>query len=223
MNRRPGDPVTVIGAGIAGAACAVALRVGRGAVRVIDAAGRRAAGWPRRCCTAAGGSTWALATSPSRDPGFAAVVPGLGGRGLARPWTDSFGVLTGDSRPGQHRADLRRWATPDGLRSLVRDLLTGIEVLTGTELTEPPAGPAGAGDADPQAGRLCQRPRPGAVLGHHRGRLRLLRSGVGPLATAGSSTTTRYWSSSPTTGPGAVTAGRCWSRTPPPALAAALS
>ena len=47
-----------------------------------------------------------------------------------------------------------------GLRSLVRDLLTGIEVLTETELHQLPTGRVALAMPDPQAGRLCTVPDP---------------------------------------------------------------
>ncbi|HEX4727311.1 MAG TPA: NAD(P)-binding protein [Jatrophihabitans sp.] len=158
MKPEPGNPVTVVGAGIAGAACAVALRSAGVPVRVIErgrAPGGRLASpllHGRRVDLGAGYFT-------VRDPGFAAVVEDWAARGLARPWTDSFGVLTADQPAGISTGPIR-WATPDGLRSLVRDLLTGIEVLTGTELTEPPAGRLVLAMPDPQAGRLCTVPDP---------------------------------------------------------------
>src|SRR6185312_8222151 len=90
---------------------------------------------------------------------FAEVVEDCAAAGLARPWTDSFGVLS-DGRPAETSTGPIRWAAPDGLRSLVRQLLIGIEVLTGTELTEPPAGRVVLAMPDPQAGRLCTVPDP---------------------------------------------------------------
>ncbi len=60
------------------------------------------------------------------DPLFEAVVEDWRARGLARPWTDTFAVAAdGEFRdkPGP-----MRWAAPAGLRSLVEDLATGLEV-----------------------------------------------------------------------------------------------
>lgn len=158
MKPEPTNPVTVIGAGIAGAACAVALRSTGVPVRVLErgrAPGGRLASpllHGRRVDLGAGYFT-------VRDPGFATVVEDWAVRGLARPWTDSFGVLSADRPAGTSTGPIR-WATPAGLRSLVRDLLTGIEVLTGTELSEPPAGRLALAMPDPQAGRLCTVPDP---------------------------------------------------------------
>jgi predicted NAD/FAD-dependent oxidoreductase len=158
MKPETGKPVTVIGAGIAGAACAVALYSAGVPVRVLErgrAPGGRLASpllHDRRVDLGAAYFT-------VRDPGFAAVVQDWTERGLARPWTDSFGVLSA-GRPAEISTGPIRWATPDGLRSLVRQLLTGIEVLTGTEVVEPPAGRVVLAMPDPQAGRLCTVPDP---------------------------------------------------------------
>jgi renalase len=158
MKPETGNPVTVIGAGIAGAACAVALRSAGVPVRVLErgrAPGGRLASpllHGRRVDLGAGYFT-------VRDPGFGAVVEDWAARGLARPWTDTFAVLA-DDRPAATSTGPTRWATPDGLRSLVRDLLTGIEVLTGTGVVEPPAGRLVLAMPDPQAGRLCTVPDP---------------------------------------------------------------
>ena len=152
MKPDGGNPVTVVGAGIAGAACAVALRAAGLAVRVLERGrvpgGRLASPLlhGRRVDLGAGYFT-------VRDPGFEAVVRDWAGRGLARPWTDTFTVLAGDQPPRSTTGPLR-WAAQAGLGSLVRDLLNGIEVLTGTELSSLPAGQLVLAMPDPQAGRL---------------------------------------------------------------------
>jgi len=56
-----------------------------------------------------------------KDGDFAGVVDDWTGRGLARPWTDTFDVLTPDGRDTS--SGPVRFAAPGGLRSLVRDLL----------------------------------------------------------------------------------------------------
>jgi predicted NAD/FAD-dependent oxidoreductase len=152
MKPDAGNPVTVVGAGMAGAACAVALRAAGLPVRVLDCGqvpgGRLASPLlhGRRVDLGAGYFT-------VRDAGFEAVVRSWAGRGLARPWTDTFTVLVGDRPPTTTTGPLR-WAAPVGLGSLVRDLLIGTEVLTGTELTSLPAGQLVLAMPDPQAGRL---------------------------------------------------------------------
>ncbi len=140
--------VTVVGAGMAGAACAAALRAGGEDVRVVDrgrAPGGRMASpelHGRRVDLGAGYFT-------VRDDGFRSVVDGWAAAGLAREWTDRF--------DGQSSAGPMRWAAPGGLRSLVRALLDGIEVET-AELTELPNGPVVLAMPDPQAARLVDVP-----------------------------------------------------------------
>jgi predicted NAD/FAD-dependent oxidoreductase len=59
-------------------------------------------------------------------PLFEAVVEDWRARGLARPWTDTFAVAANGEltdKPGP-----MRWAAPAGLRSLVEDLATGLDV-----------------------------------------------------------------------------------------------
>jgi renalase len=133
MKPDAGNPVIVVGAGMAGAACAVALRAAGLPVRVVERSrvpgGRLASPLlhGRRVELGAGYFT-------VRDPDFQAVVRSWSDRGLARPWTDTFTVLAADQPPRTSTGPLR-WAAPGGLDSLVRDLLDGIELLTGTELT----------------------------------------------------------------------------------------
>ena len=143
--------VTVVGAGMAGAACAVALRDAGVGVRVVDR-GRAPGGrmsspelHGRRVDLGAGYFT-------VKDDAFAAVVDGWRAAGLAREWTDTF--------DGQRSSGPMRWAAPGGLRSLVRDQLDGFEVEQ-AELTERPDGTVVLAMPDPQAGRLAEVP--GAV------------------------------------------------------------
>ena len=75
-------------------------------------------------------------------------------RGLALPWTDTFCVL-GESEPRTTTGPVR-WGAPRGLRSLVEDLATGLDV----QRAEPadldlPAAAIVLALPDPQAVRLC--------------------------------------------------------------------
>ena len=65
------------------------------------------------------------------DPVFGAVVDDWQRRGLARPWTDTFAVAGGEPKSGP-----LRWAAPGGLRSLVEDLASGLEVVDATTVRE---------------------------------------------------------------------------------------
>lgn len=117
--------VAVVGAGIAGIACARALAARGHDVTVLDRGrvpgGRMASRRFDGRYTDMGASYFTVS-----DPGFQQVVDGWAARGLARPWTDTFAVwedgVVGD-KPGPVR-----WAAPGGLRSLVADLAAGVEV-----------------------------------------------------------------------------------------------
>ena len=60
------------------------------------------------------------------DPAFAAVVEDWQRRGLAREWTDTFAVY-GDPDKSSTSGPVR-WGAAAGLRSLVEDLATGLDV-----------------------------------------------------------------------------------------------
>jgi renalase len=75
------------------------------------------------------------------DSGFAAVAAEWTTRGLAREWTPAFDAIAAGDGAGPARARKAgpmRWAAPDGLRSLVRDLLdsAGVAPELGTEVLE---------------------------------------------------------------------------------------
>jgi renalase len=150
------ETVTIVGAGIAGAACARALQDAGRRVRVIERGrapgGRMAAPslHGRRVDIGAGYFT-------VRDDGFAAVVQDWADAGLAREWTDTFAILGPDVAPSTTSGPMR-WTTADGLRSLVRALLDGIEVKTATVIEDVPGGPVVLAMPDPQAGRLVTVP-----------------------------------------------------------------
>jgi len=120
------SPVVVVGAGISGAACARALIAAGLDVRVVDR-GRRVGGRmaSRRIDERPVDLGASYLTASGDD--FTAVVRGWEGRGLARPWTDTFTVLGGDDAPSDKDGPLR-WGAATGLRSLVEDLLSGIDV-----------------------------------------------------------------------------------------------
>ena len=150
------EGVTIVGAGISGAACAVRLRALGIEVRVLDrgrAPGGRMASpllHDRRVDLGAGYFT-------VRDEQFAAVVEHWAAAGLARPWTDTFSVVSAAAEP-ERKSGPMRWATPGGLRSLVRSLLEGIEVVAGEAVTELPGGPVVLAMPDPQAAKLIAVP-----------------------------------------------------------------
>lgn len=119
--------VVVVGAGLAGVACARELQTAGLGVRLIDR-GHRPGGrlasrrlWERDRPVDLGASYFTVS-----DPGFAAVVDDWRARGLAAPWTDTFCVLEdGGTRTTTGAV---RWGAPGALRSLVEDLAADMEV-----------------------------------------------------------------------------------------------
>lgn len=118
--QRTGGGVLVVGAGIAGIACALALREAAVPVTVVER-GRRPGGRMsgRRLHGRPVDLGAAYVTAPE-GTGFARVVADWSRRGLARPWTDTFTVLDAGGS-GTTTGPLRH-AAPAGLRSLVGDL-----------------------------------------------------------------------------------------------------
>jgi len=146
--------VVVVGAGLAGVACAREVREAGLGVRLIDR-GHRPGGrmasrrlWERDRPVDLGASYFTVS-----DPGFAAVVDDWQARGLATPWTDTFCVLEdGGTRTTTGAV---RWGAPGSLRSLVEDLAADLDVERG-EVTDLDLGAATVVLAmpDPQARRL---------------------------------------------------------------------
>jgi renalase len=134
--------VAVVGAGIAGAACARALAGAGVAVQVLD---RGSAPGGRMSSRTLHGRAVDLGASylTAQDPGFEAVVDGWLARRLARPWTDRFCVATPDGIEGVKAGPLR-YGAAGGLRSLVLDLLAGVPVASGVEVAAVTSDRAGA-------------------------------------------------------------------------------
>jgi renalase len=152
--------VVVVGAGIAGTACAAELAAEGVPVRLVERAGdvggrmggRAVAGRP---------VDLGAAYFTVRDPEFDRLVQRWRAAGLARPWTSELAVLSGGTRsraPGP-----QRWAAPGGLRGLVADLAAGLAVECGREVRRVRPGPVVDGEPadavvlampDPQALRL---------------------------------------------------------------------
>ncbi|MEU5696362.1 FAD-dependent oxidoreductase [Actinosynnema sp. NPDC020468] len=160
--------VVVVGAGVAGTACARALVDSKVAVRVLERGhvpgGRMASKryGDRRADIGAGYFTVS-------DDRFAAVVAQWREAGLAREWTDTLAVHDGSG--WSSTTGPARWAAPGGLRSLVEHLASGLDVRvrSAVEWVEP--GPRVDGTAvdavvlampGPQAARLLD-PRLTAV------------------------------------------------------------
>ncbi|KQU57257.1 hypothetical protein ASG84_16820 [Rhodococcus sp. Leaf278] len=153
---RSTDSITIVGAGIAGAACARVLDDAAVPFRIVDR-GRAPGGrmsspelHGRRVDLGAGYFT-------VRDQDFTTVVADWESRGLARQWANTFGILKAETAPCTTTGPVR-WATPTGLRSLVRDLLGDFHIEGSSDLTDLPDGHVVLAMPDPQATRLTAVP-----------------------------------------------------------------
>lgn len=119
-GRQSSAPVLVVGAGLAGLACAGALAAAGIPVDLRDR-GRRPGGRLGQRQVADRPVDLGASYFTVRDDAFAQVVADWERRGLARPWTDTFLTATpagiGDAKTGPVR-----WAAPGGLRTLAEDL-----------------------------------------------------------------------------------------------------
>jgi renalase len=118
--------VIVVGAGIAGLACAREVLDAGIPVRVIErapAVGGRLASVRIDGRIADIGAAYVTAD----DPAFLGRLQSWRIAGLARPWTDTF--------RGQHGPGPMRWSAPGGLRSLAEDLAGELEITLGAEVT----------------------------------------------------------------------------------------
>jgi predicted NAD/FAD-dependent oxidoreductase len=167
-SRRP--VVVVVGAGIAGVACARVLVDAGVPTRVLertDSVGGRMGGAHLHGRPVDLGAAYFTA----RDPEFTAVVERWRAAGLAREWTDDLAVL---GRDGADRAPgPMRWAAPGGLAALVQDLATGLDVELNRTVYAVEDGPTVDGEVvdavvltmpDPQALPLLPPDSPAAAL-----------------------------------------------------------
>ncbi|MEO6881372.1 MAG: FAD-dependent oxidoreductase [Mycobacteriaceae bacterium] len=123
--------VAVVGAGISGLACARVLM--DGGVQVVVHERSRAVGGRMASPLLHGRrvDTGAAYFTVDGD-GFDAQVQDWRRRDLAQPWTDTLGVWSGGER--STKSGPQRWCAPGGLRSLVEDLATGLDVRLGSEV-----------------------------------------------------------------------------------------
>ncbi len=121
----------VVGAGIAGAACARALQAAGVDVEILER-GRAPGG--RLASPQVHGRRVDLGAAyfTVQEDAFAAVVHDWAARGLAREWTSTMAVLSAGGRDTKDGP--ARWAAPGGLRSLVGDLLVDTPVAFDREL-----------------------------------------------------------------------------------------
>ena len=168
------SPVTVVGAGIAGVACARALADGGVAARVLDRGHRPGGRMASR--TMRGGRVVDIGASyltASAGSAFAGVVADWVDRGLARPWTDTFAVA-GPGGVERTTTGPVRYAAPGGLRALVADLAVPVDVRREQTVEQVRQGPTVDGEAvaaavlampDPQARRLLDPGTADRLLG----------------------------------------------------------
>jgi len=150
--------VVVIGAGIAGIACARELADAGVAVRVLERTDRVGG---RMHSPRLDGRPVDLGAAyfTVRDVAFSGVVLGWRVRRLARPWTDTLAVFENGSRAAS--AGPMRWAAPDGLGSLVVDLATGLDVELNREVRS--VGPGPRVDGEPADAVVLAMPDPQAA------------------------------------------------------------
>lgn len=151
--------VIVVGAGIAGLACARALDDAGVPVRVLERArvvggrlaSKRIDGRPVDI-----GAAYFTAD----DPGFTVVVERWRAAGLARPWTDTMLAYDGAPPPRATDGPLR-WAAPGGLRTLAEELGTGLDVVLRQEVGT--VGPGPCVDGEPADAVVLAMPGPQAL------------------------------------------------------------
>jgi hypothetical protein len=154
-------PVVIVGAGMAGASCARELTAAGIPVQLRE---RSYVAGGRLSSRTIAGRRVDLGASylTSRTPEFQAVVDSWLARGLAREWTDRFAVRTPSGWAGPKSGPIR-YGTPGGLRSLVEDLVAGLDVAFRSEVSDVGPGPTVDGERaaavvlampDPQASDL---------------------------------------------------------------------
>jgi predicted NAD/FAD-dependent oxidoreductase len=151
-------PVIVVGAGIAGVACARELTARGVPVQLRD---RSYVPGGRMASRTLGGRRVDLGASylTCRTPDFQQVVDSWRERGLVHRWTDRFAVR--DARGwGESSVGPVRYGAAGGLRTLVEDLATGLDTLTRTEVSD--VGPGPTVDGEPAAAVVLAMPDPQA-------------------------------------------------------------
>jgi renalase len=146
--------VIVVGAGIAGLACARELTDAGIPVRVLERSkvvGGRLASKNIDGRYADIGAAYITAD----DPGFRGQLDSWRIAGLAHPWTDTLLAFDKGNAPRPTTGPMR-WSAPSGLRSLAEDLARELDVTLDHEVTELPAGAGTVVLAmpGPQAARL---------------------------------------------------------------------
>lgn len=144
MAAAGGSPV-IVGAGIAGIACAGVLAAAGYEPTVYDR-GRRIGGRMAVRTTDGRPVDHGASYFTAHDPQFLQLVKDWVSRGLARPWTDTFHTATPDQGLQGTTTGPTRYAAPAGLRSLVEDLAYGLDVVHPREVAEIDRGPVVDGE-----------------------------------------------------------------------------
>ncbi len=168
------EPVLVVGAGIAGLACARALAAGGRAARVLDRGRRPGGRMSSRTLHGRAVDLGASYLTACDGSAFADVVGDWVARGLAQPWTDTFAVAGPDGIRDTTSGPVR-YGAPGGLRSLVEDLAIGFAVNSDHAVRRVGAGPNVDGTSAPAV--VLAMPGPQAV--------RLLDEGTAAARLAG--------------------------------------
>jgi predicted NAD/FAD-dependent oxidoreductase len=130
--------VIVVGAGIAGLACARELLDAGVPTRVVEG-GRVVGGRLASACADGRYADIGAGYLTADEPAFRGRLDSWRISGLARPWTDTFDVYEGAERTGTTTGPMR-WVAPGGLRGLAEDLARELEVTL-----EHPVGGVGPG------------------------------------------------------------------------------
>jgi renalase len=150
--------VVVVGAGLAGVACAKALSEAGVDVRVLER-DRVCGGRMATKCYDGRRTDIGAAYFTVQDNDFSAVVDEWRSAGLAREWTDTLVVHDPDGR--NTTTGPMRWAAPGGLRSLVEHLAAGLAVTTGHLVERVERGPLVNGE--PADAVVLAMPGPSAL------------------------------------------------------------
>lgn len=131
---RVDEPVVVVGAGISGVACARVLAEAGVPVELVDR-GRRPGG--RMASRRHEGRPADIGASyfTVSDPAFEEVVRRWEAADLARPWTDTFGVVSAAGERSTTTGPVR-WGTTGGIRSLVEALAVDLPITHAHEVAE---------------------------------------------------------------------------------------
>jgi predicted NAD/FAD-dependent oxidoreductase len=159
------DRTVVVGGGISGVACARALADRGVPVRLVDRGRRLGGRMGGRTLHGRPVDLGASYLTVGADSSFAPVVEDWVRRGLARPWTDTFSVAGPDGIERTTSGPLR-YGTPGGLRSLVVDLATGLDVELERTVTAVTPGPRVDGEAVGAAVLAMPHPQAARLLGH---------------------------------------------------------